>query len=271
MTDYQSFKYGAVTYPLPALDSGVGGLGASLLRDADPAIFYLLEFYESLINTHIHPRMMAEVVAGNIGQIEAAVAEILPMSPEPFILENQLKFPLLAAYRKHTKFRRIGQTKHSVDDIEVSYVLPPLQAGEAERLMPVLAAIVRLFDNRTEIGADPSYTPSSPTGAPGDSFWVRAGLASATVTAASYGGYAPTEGLYFPAVTISVEVMERSDYALDGFEEFSGSTVRVDVQDSGTGTTVPGVAEFEIVEDTIVSEAGVEITTEASDGLLPES
>lgn len=219
MTDYASFKIGAVTYPLPMPGSGVGGVGASLLRDADPPIFYLLEFYQRLLEIHIQPRLMAEAAAGNIPQIERAVHEALPLDPERFLLENEINVPLLAAYRKSSKTVFLTRIKHFVDDVEVVYVLPAMRAGQAERILPILKSVYNLFDNRTEMGSDPSYTPTSPTLTAGASFWEPAGVTKAGVTGASYGAYDATEKLFFPCVKISLEMIERSDYALTEFEE----------------------------------------------------
>jgi hypothetical protein len=263
MTDYSSFKYGAVTFPL-----AVGS--TSLLHRADPAIFYLLEFYESVLETHLGARVLAEIAAGGLDQMEAVVGDTLPLNPEPYLVEEHIRFPLRAAYRKNTKLQWIGKTKHSVDEVEVAYVLPPLQAGEAERLMPLLKAVVSVLDNRTEMGFDPAYTPSEPTGAAGDSFWKRAGLVSAGVMSASYGGYAPTDKLYFPAVLLNVEIKERSDFAFTEFEEFAGISVDVDIQDPSDGTTVADVAQFETEEDFFTTESSVAVTTESLDYLRPE-
>ena len=270
MTDYQGFKYGVVQFPLPVGGGALGGPGATLLRSCDPALFFALEFYKSILETHIGARMMAEVVSGNIAQIESVVAEMLPLDPQPFLTEHQLRFPLLAAYRKNSKFQWVGKTKHKVDEIEVAYVLPPLQAGEAERLMPILNAIVGLIDNRTEMGFDPSYTPTEPTGDAGDSFWVRAGLTSAGVIGATYGGYASIDGLYFPAVTLTLEFKERSDFAFTEFDEFSGVSVDVDVQDPSDGTTVEDVAQFQTESEYITTESESETTTEEPSFLRPE-
>ncbi len=239
MTDYAGLKHGAVQYPLPTGGSGNGGPGASLLRDADPAVFYLLEFYKSVLQTHLGARLLAEASSSGAEQIELAVAETLPLNPEQYLVEHQIKFPLLAAYRKSTKFEDIGGQKHSVDEIEVAYVLPPLQAGEAERLLPILKAVVSVLDNRTEQGMDPAYTPSASLGAAaGDLVWELAGVASANVKSATYGGYTPAESLFFPAVILTVELKERSDVAVTEFEDLSGANVSIDLEDPVQETTV---------------------------------
>jgi hypothetical protein len=246
VTDYASFKIGAVTYPLPMPGSGLGGVGSSLLRDADPPLFYLLEFYARLLEIHIQSRLMAEVAAGNIAQIERAVHETLPLDPERYLLENQFNFPLLAAYRKSSKAAYVtNRIKHYVDDVEVVYVLPAMSAGHAERVLPILKAVYNLFDNRTEMGADPNYTPTSPTLTAGSPFWQAAGLTKAGVTGASYGAYDATEKLFFPCVKINVELVERSDYALTEFEEADRYDVDVDLAHT-VDETLEDVAQIQV-------------------------
>lgn len=243
MSDYGNFLYGAAKFPIPTNGTGPGGNGASFLRDADAPLYYVLEYYQFVIEKHVGPRLMAEAAVAGADQIERAVAETLPLNPEPYLIENQVKFPLLAAYRKTAKFEWVGSNKHMVDDIEVVYVLPALQAGQAERLMPALHAIVATIDNRTEQGFDPDYTPTCPTGSAGDPFWQAAGLSAASVKAVAYGGYAPAEGVYFPAVTLTIELKERSNPDLDAFEMLGDTHINVDVADD-TEPTVSNVVQF---------------------------
>jgi hypothetical protein len=271
MTDYAGFKYGVVQYPLPAAGSGLGGAGASLLRDADPAIFYLLEFYKSILETHLGARFLAEVANCSASQIPAIVAETLPLDPTPYLTEEFIHFPLLAAYRKGSRPEWIGRTKHSVDEIEVVYVLPPMQVGAAERLLPALKAVHSILDNRTEQGFDPAYTPTAPTGTLGEVWWQRAGVTSAGVIRASYGGFAGGEPEFFPAITLTIEIKERSDFALSEFEELGSVDVNIDVTDPGSQTTVPDVVEFTTYPSAILTEDGRPILTEAGETIEPES
>lgn len=246
MADYGSFKYGTAKFPIPLMGAGLGGAGASFLRDADPALFYLLEFCASVITTHVGPRFLEEVAeVGADAKITAAVSEILPLDPQSYLTENMLKFPLLCAYRKGTKAQWIGPRKFAVDEVELAYVLPPLEPGEAERLEPVLKAVHRLLDNRIDMGFDPEYAPTTPALPSGTPFWQPAGLASSGVLSASYGAYAPTDRLFFPAVTLNIELKERVEDDVDQFEEMSDQDVHVDLA-SETEETLPDVAQFRL-------------------------
>lgn len=234
MTDFASFRHGGTTFPLDPAST------RSLLRDADPGIFYALEYYASIIETHIGARLLAEAGAAEATHITSAVAETLPLNPEPFLTEDHLRFPLLAVYRKGSTYRDAGTRKVSVDALEVVYVLPPLKVSEAERVLPILKAVAAVIDNRTEQGFDPSYTPSEPTGTAGELVWAldRAGVTRIGITSVSYGGYAPTPDLYFPAVVMSLTAEERSEAIVTELDEYTGADAAIDLTDSNNDQIV---------------------------------
>lgn len=237
MTDYQGFKHGSVEFPLDT------GSANSLLRDADPALFFLLEFYKSVLETHIEDRLL-EVADACDAPITAGVAETLPLNPETFLTEEHIRFPLLAAYRKNSKLEFIGGAKHSVDEFDVAYVLPPLDPGQQEQIMPILKAVGSVLINRTEQGMDPSYTPTG--GTAGAQVWQTAGVAEADVKGLSYGGYAPTEDLYFPCVILQVELKEKSDVLVGEFDEWTRLDANIDIEDPEQETTVSDVVQIQI-------------------------
>lgn len=233
MTDWQRFKHGGTTFPLtsPATNT--------LLRDADPFLFYALEYYATVLTTHIGQRVIEEATAGEIGAIKAVVAQVLPLNPEPFLTEEHIQFPLLAAYRKGTTYEHAGQRKIAVDQVDVVYVLPPLSGADAERILPVLKAVAAIIDNRTEQGFDPSYTPTTPTGTAGELVWAaaRAGLSKVQVETLQYGGYTPSPDLFFPAVIIGMQVKERSESVETDLQTYDGADVAQDLR-AGDGTSI---------------------------------
>jgi hypothetical protein len=253
MTDYASFKHGAVTFPIPASGSGIGGIGSSLLRDADPALFYLLEYCANVIQRHVGPRLLAESGAVGFDAITTAVAETLPLNPEPFLTEQHLLFPLLTAYRKSSKFTNIGGLKHSVDEIELSYVLPPMSGGEAERLYPILKAVASVVDNRLVQGMDPLYQPTG--AALGANVWEQSGVTFAEVKTVTYGGYEATDELFFPAVVMMIEVTERSDAAVTEFELLDRVQANIDIEDPVQETAVADVAVVYVYQPPTVTLA----------------
>ena len=245
MADYGPFKYGVVTYPIPTDGTELGGVGATLLRDADPALFYTIEFYKSIIETYVGPRLLQEATAAGFTTITQPVGDWLPLNPEHFLLEDQIRFPLLAAYRKGSKSEWIGSWKLNVSEVEVVYVLPPMTSAEGEKLLPALRAIEKLIDNKTNQGSDPNYTPSAPTGTPGEPFWTRAGLTSCGFKSARYGSFATDASLYFPALTMTIELKERNEYALATLDTLTGADVAVDLAQE-TQPTYVDLVDFKV-------------------------
>lgn len=239
MTDYAGVLHGNVQFPLPHTGNGIGGRVSSLLRDADPALFFLLEFYSAIIEHHLGDRLRAEASAGGATKITQAVAETLPLDPDPYLQTATYKFPLLSAYRSKTAFDYEGQFKLAVDTIEVAYALPALTPGAAERLSPILHAVAAVIDNRTERGFDPAYKPSGFS--QGASVWPLAGVARAEVKSVGYGAFAPTDKLYYPAVMLTVELRHRSSDVASDFLNFSGANLSVDQPEGPDGPEFEGV------------------------------
>src|SRR5688500_18615638 len=93
------FYYDGVTFPLPA------SIAESLLRDADPAVYYALEYFAQVIATHIGARLIAEATAAGATDITAAVRESMPIDPAQFLAEEHFKFPLLSLHRESSSFK----------------------------------------------------------------------------------------------------------------------------------------------------------------------
>lgn len=239
MTDYQNFSYGGTHYPLASSSEW------TLLKDADPALFYMLEFYAAVLRTHLEPRFLAETAAAGATKLTSIVAETVPLNPEAYLTAEQFRFPLLCAYRQRTNFDYEGQSKVAIDTFEVSYVLPPLTPGAAERLSPILYAASSVLDNRTERGFDPAYKPTDADNL-GDPVWEIAGVARAEVKSVKYGGFGLTEKLFFPAVMLTVELQSISK--LDDsttFLPFTRADVQVDLPVPNE-TTLEKVVEFQV-------------------------
>lgn len=245
MTDFAGFKYGGVEFPLDDTSANTA------LRDADPALYYALEFFASVITTHIEARLLVE--AGKVGasQIEEAVATALPWNPEPWLTEQHLRFPLLAVYRKGGESKFLGTRRELLQRLEVAYVLPPLKPAEAEHMLPFLRAVGLLLDNRTTQGFDPAYTPTAPTGTAGEFVWgaTRAGIRKATITGHTLGAYQPTQDLYFPAIILALELIEQSNPLIGDYDDFDGADLTgtegaIDLRDPD-GTTVENFVEVE--------------------------
>lgn len=227
MTDYSSIQSGATVYPLPTAN-GIGGVGASLLRDADPACFFLLEFFTAVLQRHIGPRLIAEAIKCG-APVSEAVADVIPFDPEPYLTERHTSFPLLSAQRRSLAYEDIGGQVHSVSSFEVVYTLPPTLAGERENLNPILKAVVDVLSNRTTQGMDPLYQPAG--GTLGQSPWELSGISSAEVKGATFGSLEGSDDVFFPAVVLQVELKEKNAGYLGDFENWEGGNADLDIAD----------------------------------------
>ena len=188
MADYGTFKYGGATYPLPSSTAN------QLLLDADPSLYYVLDYFQSVLNTHMSARLLAECAKSPvIAAVTSAVMAVCPYDPTPFLQEQQFRFPLLAVYRKKDKY--IWKTIGVWDDASewcVDYILPPVTGGQMERINPILRSTGVILRNRIETKMDPSYQA-------GIDIWAKANLEEITLDEASYGGFAGTGNQMFPA------------------------------------------------------------------------
>lgn len=236
MTDYASWKFGKVVYPLTESTSN------SLLRDADPTIYYALDFFSSMITMHVGARLLAQ--AAIIGApIPAAVAMTIGYDPAPFLEQSYFQFPLLAVYRKRGRLReKTGTWRHDEGELNVDYILPPLSAAEAEHILPILRSVGRVIDMRTEQGWDPTYTP--PGGVLAGKVWssAYANLEKIEVISESYAFDAIADKP-FCAWRGTLAISERSDVVPGALGPFTGADGDLDYVD-GDGTTVANIARI---------------------------
>ena len=239
MTDNAKIQRSAVVLPL------VAGSSNSLLQDADPALFYLLDFLRSVLETYLGPRMAAACAAANLTQvsgqvISGAVAQAFPYDPGPWLLENHFDFPLLAVWRqKEVTSSRTTTWRHSVDTLGCSYILPPMSAEQAEQVLPILRAVGDVIDNRMWEARDPAYAP--PGGNLDDPYSdvPYANLEYGILKSVSYGTWSGTGNLVFHAWLGSLEVAEREHKAPGTFgSTFTGADVTLNEQ-ADDGSVLP--------------------------------
>lgn len=257
--DFQRFVHGGTMFPLDPESTN------TLLRDADPTLFYMLEYYEAVLRIHLNDAFMERVSRANADQIASIVESTVSFNPEPHLQENGLRFPLLSVHRKQGSFEYAGQRKLQVDALDVTYVLPPMQVSEAEQLFPILRAVVAVIDNRTEQGFDPAYTPSSPPGTAGELVWARAraGLCRVEMVGVEYGGYAPSPDVFFPAVIMSFTLKERSEALPTDLKKFAGVDVVIDSVDNDDGTKVDAIVNAPLFETPTIASLNVVTGTKA--------
>lgn len=231
MADFGTFRHGGTNFPLAT------GTGNTSLRDADPAIFYLLEFYSYILTTYIGARLVADATA--IGApVTAAVVQKFPYPPERYAISEQEKFPGLFVFRKSGKFSyRTTTHEHDTGRFGVAWLLPPLIASQAEWLEPHLNAAKNVLNYLTDQGWDPGYTPTG--GALGDQPWVLAGLETVGIDTWSIGAYPGMGNLAFPALICEGLLLEREGDPGDAFsgrQRFTGVDAHVDIVDTQQAT-----------------------------------
>ncbi|MCL2450416.1 MAG: IPT/TIG domain-containing protein [Polyangiaceae bacterium] len=226
---YGPFETGANVEPLSTSS------GNSLLFDADRTIFYVLDFFGYLITTYPGPRLVqamaaAGVMGANALPLSRAVAQKYPTDPGPYLQENQFQFPLLCVYRtRATTTQKTAGWEEDQCGLEVLYALPPLNLGQAERVQPILNAVVTALRHKLTQSYDPGYAP--PGGQPGDSPWDPpfAFVDQIALTEWRFGFLEGTNNLYFPAVTITGFVKERENYVPTGAGPLNGADITGDL------------------------------------------
>lgn len=218
MADLTTFQYGGTSFPLST--SSVN----STLQDADPALYYALDFFEAVINLHVGDRMLKEAAAAGITNITSAVAYKTPLDPLPWLLDNQFQWPLLACYRRKGKFGyRTTNWSHDVSQWGVAYILPPLTQAQAEIMMPFLTAISKTLYNRMEQGFDPNYRAAQKV-------WTLAGLEEIDILDHSTGVWLGKDDIPFMGWQATIQLMERQQPETD-LSKLAGVDAAVDLTD----------------------------------------
>ncbi len=232
MTDGATFNYGGVAFPLTTLGS------RTLLQDADPVSYWALRFFKSVLVTHMGARLVSEAQSAG-APITSAVAQTTPLDPIPWLLEQHFRFPLLALYRiSGANGQRTVNWSHQTTKFGIAYVLPPLSAGQAECVAPILATIPLIIANRTEHGSDPAFQS-------GAQVWSGAFAGLEDIKAPVEGQFGMFPGLSelaFPAWTGTITVNERQMAATD-FDAFIAADTNLDLVNTGE-TTISNFVAF---------------------------
>jgi len=224
--EYKQFQFGGVQYPLTGLDPTLG-----LLAIADPTIKLILDYLATGFQFYMGGALLAAATQCNATSIQSTVAYKLPADPEVGPRLEQLKFPCLCAWRVSGRYDfRTTQKRERIATVKVAYILPPLTAGQYERLTPVLRAVGDMVEYLTERGGDPSYNA-------GDTVWTTNSIARVLLKSEEYtvAPFTRDESLSFHAWIGELEVYEQSMPFSTGFNPYvDSSTVIAD------DSTTPG-------------------------------
>lgn len=231
MTNYAGFKLGGAQYPLTASTAN------SLLRDADPSIYFALDFLGAMLVTHLGARFAAQVAKIGAGKLFPAgiVAHKVSYDPASYLSQEQVRFPLLAVYRIEDTYDELTtQYRRESGKIGIAYVLSPMTPGQADALNPILKAVASVVQMRIEQGMDPTYAP--PGGALGDRVWAAGGLMEIKLDSSKWLDYPGEGNMHFPCWMGTASVLERSDWVPADYLPFAGADVHIDLVDPPDAT-----------------------------------
>ena len=263
--DWSSWRYGAVNFPLTTSAAN------SLLRDADPALYYTLDYFASVITTYLEPRLLVEAARSPaITQITRAVKSVAPYDVTPYLQELQVQLPLLSITRTKGRFedKTMGWL-HRMGEWTLRYILPPLNAGQYERIAPLFNAIAMTLHNRVEELQDASYASNALV-------WQLAGIESIFLGEETYSRAELGGDLSFPCWTCKLDVKERL-MALPGqLGVFAGADVAVDLASLTQPTvfdladvaityvdptTIPGIVSLWVPDNAVVAVDGEHVAS----------
>ena len=244
--DFSTFQVGNVVLPLPAAEATSGGL----LRDSDPTVFFALDFYTSVLAIALGARFVADcatagVLAQNGVAITAPVMTAVPYDVTPYLGSVQYQFPILAIARKSidSQYQERG-FERDVSKVSIQYVLPPLNAAQAEAIIPIFSAVFKTLRAMTTQGRHPSYTP--PGGVAGDFVWFPA-FANAeemSITSAKVGELEGEGALHFPCLLLEAFFIERDNpSSIADSATYQGSDVTVGTLSDDGGATLATPAQ----------------------------
>lgn len=251
MADYTHFQWGGVTFPM---GTSLANPSRPLLRDADPALYWALQYWQAMIIQYMGARLIAEVGFMTGLPIASAVLDTAHFDPTPYLLDHpEFKFPLLAAYRVEDTFgQRTVTWENTTSQWEVTYVLPRLHWAGARRFIPFLHAVTVCLDNRTTQGFDASYLNGAQVWGAG-----YANLESIGFTSARYGRFDDADGVAYYSVSMRATVKERVMPVSGDLSTFAGAASTLDIRDAETASTLEDAIDMATEMSVPKSIAGV--------------
>ncbi len=248
MSTVSLWKHGGVEYPLTASTE------QSLLQSADPALYYALDLFVTVLNIYVKPRLLAQAALEDL-RFPSAVEKTLHFEPTPFLLSDQLVFPLFCLYRSETQWTEQNKTSTRSDSVwEWAWVLPPLTPRQIEQLHPILRSVDVVMSTFAIQSFDPEY-------AAGATLRDLSGIQRMTAGPVRYGEFEriSEQEKWWKAITGKLLVQEISAIVPEAFKVFTGADIAVD-HDDGDGNTLERVVEVSTygppIVDSIAPTAG---------------
>lgn len=207
----ERFRIGGVWYPLRGTDNDPTSAGVSVARAVDPAGYYLLRYFERVLNWAVGDGVSALLPALQAGgpMQGVAVRQTTNVDPLLWLKATTWRFPLLALYPVSEEPARDRTTTWSQTATlyKLAYLLPPMTSDQAERGFALLTAARRILVLATEhLGADAIDSGGNPL--------EDAGVNTVTFNRAEYGVLEEGDGARsYPSLVadVVVEIREQAD------------------------------------------------------------
>jgi hypothetical protein len=219
VSDYAQFQVGNAVYPLTAATTN------SLLQDADPAIFYTLQFVAGMIQLHLSARWDAEMTKADLSNyVGTSYVNHYTFDPTPFLTQNGVQPPFLALYTSDEEVKeRTRAYYENKAHWKLLWVLPPMTTNQYNALYAFLRAASKVITDRLIQGYDPNFES-------GALFAVQGGIEQLDIGEITYGWISgPTTNLFFPSIQYEMTCMERR-MPTPGLETLAGTDVTIQVQ-----------------------------------------
>ncbi len=220
MTLYSGFQVGNFVGPLTANTTN------SLTQDADPAIYYTLDYFKTMLQTYLAARFDSQMTAAGLTQhVGKAFTTALPYDPLPFLQSSGVQPPFLALFPEVDKPQELTRSWYEVEEQwQMLWVLPPMDSAQFAQLYSILRAAGKTIQDRLENTRDPAWQNGTP-------FAELAGLQEIRLNEVRYGSIERLEtNLFFPALSASFTAKERR-MPTPNLQDFVDMAVTIAVQD----------------------------------------
>lgn len=228
MVQNNKFSFDSATFPLAT------GTGNTVLADADPVSFKILQYFRGILQANLGARWVQEAAAAGLTHANLqniidgyVVADAICYPPGSTLKQTDYKFPLLSVYRNRENYAQMS-THHIVteSDFSIVWTLPPLNSpAQRNRIYPFLSAVSKTILFYAFSGSDPKYNN-------GELVWQEAGFAFALVEKAEIGSFLGQDGqTEFPSIKINFKVFEKNQFVPDDYEALTGFDGYIDEVD----------------------------------------
>lgn len=224
------WNFGENNYPPLATSSN------NELYDLDKAVYKLLDFYSTILNSEFGPRWTS--VTQELGLIHSnfpylsdgyIIAQTIPYPIPALVKTTDFRFPLLSAHRENEKYTDQTDMHINVEsDLFLTISFPPLTAPQYNRIYPFLSAMSKKILMATYLTKDAFYHNS-------ENVLASAGISYMAPIGAKYGDLRSAEGgsdvTHYPSIQVHIQIAERDHYISSQYPAYTGTNLQDDMVD----------------------------------------